>query len=727
MAQKEATVYIVDVGRSMAEIGYGRDKSNLDWALEYVYDKITTTVATGRKTALAGIVALRTDEARNEYSDDEAYDHISVVQEIVQIQMPELRGLRHELVVNGCDIGDAMSALAIAVQMISKQCRKLQYQRKIVLVTDGRAAMDAEDMSQIVKKIREDNIELVVLGTDFDDADYGFKEESKDTVKAGNEAIFKRLCDDCDGLFGTLAQAIEELGIPRLKTTKPVPSFKGLLTLGSLEDYPDTAIGINVERYPKTMVARAPTASSFVVRADMAAGEVTQSSATLVEDGTEEGAIGANTNGLTSVKNARTYQVADEKAPGGMKDILQEDLSRGYEYGRTAVHISESDRNVTDYETSSGLEIMGFVEKGRYERYMDMSRANLIVASRADEKASMALSSVVRALYELESYAVARYVAKDNKGPLLLLLVPNIEPDLECLYDIELPFAEDVRSYKFPPLASVVTVSGKILKIHRNLPSDDLMDAVSDYVDSMDLSVFGKDDEGGATEYAPPDETFSPMLHRINQVIKHRAIFPDEPPPQTYEILTRYSTPPSELAKQSQATLDRIIEAGDIKKVPPKARGKRGRGGKRDQDKPLSDLDVDALLAADPKRSASSKKISDDNAIPEFKQLLNKATSSEDIIDAIKQLGQIVKGWVDNSVGSSSDDRVIEVLGVMRRSADELDESDAWNEFLRGLKTKLLGGSLGGEKRELFAKLKWKRLGLVDAEDGEQKNFWKMG
>lgn len=38
MAQKEATVYIVDVGRSMGETGSGRDKSNLDWALEYVYD-----------------------------------------------------------------------------------------------------------------------------------------------------------------------------------------------------------------------------------------------------------------------------------------------------------------------------------------------------------------------------------------------------------------------------------------------------------------------------------------------------------------------------------------------------------------------------------------------------------------------------------------------------------------------------------------------------------------
>ena len=45
MAQKEATVYIVDLGRSMGERRHGRDKTNLEWALDYVWDKITTTVS----------------------------------------------------------------------------------------------------------------------------------------------------------------------------------------------------------------------------------------------------------------------------------------------------------------------------------------------------------------------------------------------------------------------------------------------------------------------------------------------------------------------------------------------------------------------------------------------------------------------------------------------------------------------------------------------------------
>ena len=127
---------------------------------------------------------------------------------------------------------------------------------------------------------------------------------------------------------------------------------------------------------------------------------------------------------------------------------------------------------------------------------MTIKKSSVIIANKTNDKASMALSSLIHALYELDSYAIARFVAKDGKEPLLLLLAPLIQLDFECLVDIELPFAEDIRQYKFPPLDKVVTVAGKNLFQHRNLPSDELMDAMSKYVDSMDLSTFGRDDEG---------------------------------------------------------------------------------------------------------------------------------------------------------------------------------------------------------------------------------------
>ncbi len=118
---------------------------------------------------------------------------------------------------------------------------------------------------------------------------------------------------------------------------------------------------------------------------------------------------------------------------------------------------------------------------------MHLSNTNIIISQRANDKASLALSSFIHALFELESYAVARLVAKENKPPILVLLAPSIEPEYECLLEVQLPFAEDVRTYRFPPLDKVITVSGRVVTQHRNLPNDDLLDAMDKYVDSMEI------------------------------------------------------------------------------------------------------------------------------------------------------------------------------------------------------------------------------------------------
>jgi len=127
---------------------------------------------------------------------------------------------------------------------------------------------------------------------------------------------------------------------------------------------------------------------------------------------------------------------------------------------------------------------------------MNMERSHIIIPQRINDKAVMALSSFTHALWELESYAVARLVPKDGRDPTLVLLAPSIKRDYECLFEIELPFAEDVRAYMFPPLDRIVTISGKVIKEHRNLPSPALQDAMDDLVDAMDISEFDKDDEG---------------------------------------------------------------------------------------------------------------------------------------------------------------------------------------------------------------------------------------
>lgn len=124
---------------------------------------------------------------------------------------------------------------------------------------------------------------------------------------------------------------------------------------------------------------------------------------------------------------------------------------------------------------------------------MHMSRSGVIIAEKANDKANLAFSSIVHGLIELECYAIGRLVARAGQSPQVVLLAPSLEGDVECLIDVQLPFAEDIRSYQFPSLDKVVTVSGKIVKEHRNLPSKDLLDAMDKYVDSMELIRLDED------------------------------------------------------------------------------------------------------------------------------------------------------------------------------------------------------------------------------------------
>ncbi|KAF2264937.1 SPOC domain-like protein [Lojkania enalia] len=711
MAQKEATVYILDLGKSMGERRHGRSKTNLDWALEYVWDKITTTVGTSRKTALMGVIGFRTDETNISelIEDDEGYSNIRIFSTLKQFLLPDIRSLHEQLKPSSTNNGDLLSALAVAAQMIDtattgKTGNRLKFDRRIIIVTDGMGYMDTTDLDAIASKLKSDEVELTLVGVDFDDPENGYKEEDKNAHKEANEVILKEFVEGCGGNFGTLAVAIEQLEIPRLKDIRAVPSYRGTLTLGDNNEY-DSTLSIDVERYPCTMIARPPTASSFVVRTDLgsAPGPSTQSSATVMGDGQQVDGQ------LSAVRNQRMYQVDDPNDPGTKMDVEMEDLQRGYEYGRTAVHISELESNIVKIETTQSLELLGFVSEENFERYLPISRTNYIVPQRANDKAQLALSSFIHALYEAGCYAVARLVSKDLKPPLLVLLVPRIEPDFEALIDVELPFEEDMRRYKFPPLDKKLTISGKIITEHRDLPNADLMQAMSDYVDAMDLSTFDRDEEGEPAEYMKFEDTYSPLLHRINHIIRWRATNPRASElPAPPQILTKYSAPPSDLVAGAEHQLAALKKAGDVKKVPPKEKG-RFKRVRADREKPLSGLDVDALLG-NPKRV----KIEADNLIPTFKQALAATDDLEAIQSAVDEMCRNVRSLISRSIGESGYGRALEAIRVMREEITELEEPDIFNTFIRDLKKDILEGKLNGDRREMWWRIRGSKYGLID-------------
>lgn len=125
-----------------------------------------------------------------------------------------------------------------------------------------------------------------------------------------------------------------------------------------------------------------------------------------------------------------------------------------------------------------------------------MSRSNVIVPLTGDQEAAVGFASLIRALAELKDYAIARFVAKDGNKPLILLLAPDVQPDYECMVDIELPFKEDLRPSLLPSLDRFFNEAGEAMIKHRTVPSEKLLQAVGDVMDHMDLSRSEKDEDG---------------------------------------------------------------------------------------------------------------------------------------------------------------------------------------------------------------------------------------
>lgn len=171
MADKEAAVYVVDLGSSMGECHNGRTESDLDWSLSYVWDKISTTAQASRKTWCVGVIGLRTDETNNKYAEDpenEGYDNISVLKELGPVSLVDIKELKTKLYPSGTQSGDAMSAIVLASEMINdyttnKKGERLKFKREVYVITDGMGGIDEDDIDEIASRLNDIGVELTVV------------------------------------------------------------------------------------------------------------------------------------------------------------------------------------------------------------------------------------------------------------------------------------------------------------------------------------------------------------------------------------------------------------------------------------------------------------------------------------------------------------------------------------------------------------------------------------
>lgn len=79
----------------------------------------------------------------------------------------------------------------------------------------------------------------------------------------------------------------------------------------------------------------------------------------------------------------------------------------------------------------------------------------------------------------------------------------------------------------------------------------------------------------------------------------------------------------------------------------------------------------------------------------------------------------IIRSFITDSFANSKYDQAVECIGVMRDELINMEEPGMYNTFVRDLKKNLLSGALGGDRRDLWFKVRISRLGLINSKESE--------
>ena len=250
-------------------------------------------------------------------------------------------------------------------------------------------------------------------------------------------------------------------------------------------------------------------------------------------------------------------------------------------------------------------------------------------------------------------------------------------------------------------------------------------------------------------EYAALHDLYSPIIHRVNQAVRARAVATDGNIAAVPDILKKYSEPPEMLIKQARPQIDALKKVAELKKgmtldctmmedthtdgftVPPKAQSKWRKGAAKPESGRAVEapFDINEIIKAGEEATAKLKqgkpKIDKDNSIPMFKQLIQRLAEADNDkgLEAVTSaMGDVVQSLIKESMGDANYDRAIENIGELRDACIGLEVPELYNDFLRDLKKKIFSEALGKGRKYMWAKLRATssgKLGLISRSESE--------
>ncbi|KAI8144114.1 SPOC like C-terminal domain-containing protein [Fennellomyces sp. T-0311] len=729
MTSKKVTVFILESNPSMGKWIKMFEASAFQKSKESIQATLEEKLLAGRKTDQVSIVVAGTEETDHNLAEEYAgqYPHIS---ELSAIKPPDLDLLRKfvnvPLIDSKKNSADVFSALIVTVSAINKHVRHYKYEKRIRLYMSLEGNINWDGVEAVIGQLSENGIELSIACLGLKEAEEGKNDNPQ--VQA-NLAQWKGLVNSLpNGYLMDLSEAIAESMQFHKKEIRPTPTFRGYLTIGNMTMFPDTSLSISIMMYARTMEAKMPSAKKWS----------SLSSVTDVQNANGQESHQVVQESKYRMKPSTARNEAEESADANEPEVEKAMLEKAYKFGKTLVTITDQDEEFLKLKTDASMVLLGTYSKNAFPPQMLMSNCYVIVAGNDRPKyAAKALSALAQALQKGNLVALVRHVTRADAPPKLGILKPVLQEDIDALYYIRVPFAEDVREYQFNSLDQVMTESGKvIMQNHPLLPSQEVRDAMSDFVKGMTISEASEADEKGQATL-DLDEMYNPSLWLSKKAIVARALNPAAPIPEMDPRLKRQLEPSAILVDQNKDAVNTLKRVLNVKKVDREAKRNRYGGAKQDQVVPDNlpsvaqvlqsqqdaavkqeeqpDSELRALLNYD------TREVSAINPVRDFTIMINNR--EEDLVsDAVEQMCRIITELVTTSFGDRNYELAIECLVLLRATAAKEDESEAFNRYLYQLRDTCEPNKPDSRRRDFWDIVKRKHITLISSEEADDSN-----
>ncbi|ODV59138.1 ATP-dependent DNA helicase YKU80 [Ascoidea rubescens DSM 1968] len=526
MAEKEITVAIVDLSPSMIDHNNSRKISDLEYGLIYLNHLVSTKILRARKTDFVSLIACHTLETKipQTFSNFTSMQNLSILfgpKQPFYNDLKTLNALKANQNLYNDNEGGILMAILLAVETIKDFVVKKKFKKNIIIITNGdeELLMNNQYKSGLIDLIAEQNINLVLMGIDFKINDKN-KSIVNNDLRRNAIAQWKDLFQNIPfSLFLYYEDVIHNLNhtfIP--KTVKPIRLFTSKLRLGgdvfqktelnfdnSIDPY---SIEIEIDGYSATKKIVNKNTGSFYLKDTL----LSESYQTI-----------ENSEHALPIKRFAEYEIEETDINTNntvQRKINEDEIIKCYQYATSNVPFSKDLEAAAIYPTQPALDIRGIINKNSFPLWY-LQEENTFIFPKKDYglKESLSFACIVRALIDLKSCAIARFVQKKNSEVQMVVLIPVIIADVEndlnkfiknnnlkrtlderennlnnkkgeiyALVLSRLPFKEDEKLAQFTKLSEIRTMSGKVItENHELLPTPEMNETMEKYIISMDM------------------------------------------------------------------------------------------------------------------------------------------------------------------------------------------------------------------------------------------------